>query len=83
VSLRGTMIAGEARPIEFKSGDPNLHAERALAKLTTLATRFEDEAQAYLPLVLTMWKTRYGTYDHLARVKEWSVGGDDEEGATE
>ena len=29
-----------------------------------------------------MWKTRYGTYDHLARVKEWSVGGDDEEGGT-
>jgi hypothetical protein len=26
-----------------------------------------------------MWKTRYGTYDHLARVKEWSVGGDEED----
>jgi hypothetical protein len=25
-----------------------------------------------------MWKTRYGTYDHLARVKEWSIGGDEE-----
>jgi hypothetical protein len=22
-----------------------------------------------------MWKSRYGTYDHLARVKEWSMGG--------
>ena len=22
-----------------------------------------------------MWKSRYGTYDHLARVKEWSVAG--------
>jgi len=29
--------------------------------------------------VLSMWKSRYGTYDHLARVKEWSVGGDDED----
>ena len=28
-----------------------------------------------------MWKSRYGTYDHLARVKEWSVGGDDEDDA--
>jgi ATP-dependent helicase/nuclease subunit B len=28
-----------------------------------------------------MWKNRYGTYDHLARVKEWSVAGpDDAEG---
>src|SRR5262245_13294197 len=79
VSLRGGAIAGEARPIDFKQGDPNLHAERALAKLRSLALRFEDEQQAYLPLVLTMWKTRYGTYDHLARVKEWSVGGDEEE----
>jgi len=83
VSLKGTLIAGAELPIEFKCGDPNLHAERALAKLKTLATRFEDEQQPYLPLVLTMWKTRYGSYDHLARVKEWSVGGDDEEGTTE
>jgi hypothetical protein len=26
-----------------------------------------------------MWKSRYGTYDHLARVKEWSVGKEDED----
>ena len=83
VLVRGGMIAGEERPIEFKSGDPNLYAEHALAKLTTLATRFEDESQPYRPLVLSMWKTRYGAYDHLARVKEWSVGGDEEEGGTE
>jgi ATP-dependent helicase/nuclease subunit B len=56
-----------------------MHAERALARLRGLALRFENEEQAYLPLVLTMWKTRYGTYDHLARVKEWSVGGDEED----
>ena len=44
-----------------------------------MASRFEDEQQPYLPLVLSMWKNRYGTYDHLSRVKEWSVGGTDEE----
>jgi ATP-dependent helicase/nuclease subunit B len=81
VSLKGGTPAGENRPIEFKEGDADLHAERALAKLTEVATRFEDEQQPYLPLVLSMWKSRYGTYDHLARVKEWSVGGDDEEDA--
>ncbi len=27
------------------------------------------------PLVLSMWKTRYGAYDDLARVKEWSATG--------
>jgi hypothetical protein len=26
-----------------------------------------------------MWATHYGTYDHLARVQEWSLIGDDEE----
>jgi ATP-dependent helicase/nuclease subunit B len=81
VSLKGGTPAGENRPIEFKEGDADAHAERALAKLTEVALKFEDEQQPYLPLVLSMWKSRYGTYDHLARVKEWSVGGDDEEDA--
>jgi hypothetical protein len=27
-----------------------------------------------------MWRKRYGDYDHLARVKEWSAGAEDEEG---
>jgi ATP-dependent helicase/nuclease subunit B len=66
-------------PIDFKEGDANAHAERALEKLTAVAARFEDEQQPYLPLVLSMWKSRYGTYDHLARVKEWSVGSDEDE----
>jgi ATP-dependent helicase/nuclease subunit B len=79
VSLKGGAPPGEGRPIDFKDGNADFHADRALAKLTALATRFEDEQQAYLPLVLTMWKTRYGAFDHLARVKEWSIGGDDED----
>jgi ATP-dependent helicase/nuclease subunit B len=79
VSLKGGRPAGEDKSIDFKDGDANAHAERALAKLTQVATRFEDEQQPYLPLVLSMWKSRYGTYDHLARVKEWSVGSDEDE----
>jgi len=79
VSLKGGLIAGLACPIEFKEGDANAHAEHALMRLRELASRFESEEQPYLPLVLSMWKTRYGTYDHLARVKEWSIGGEEEE----
>jgi ATP-dependent helicase/nuclease subunit B len=79
VALKGGEPAGEERRIEFKEGDADIHADRALAKLKAVAARFEDEQQPYLPLVLSMWKNRYGTYDHLARVKEWSVGGTDEE----
>src|SRR6516225_4406206 len=78
VSLKGNDPAGDGVPIDFKDGDANVHADRALAKLKTVAARFEDEQQPYLPLVLSMWKSRYGTYDHLTRVKEWSVGGPDD-----
>jgi ATP-dependent helicase/nuclease subunit B len=78
VSLKGGQPAGDQKTIDFKDGNADYHADRALAKLTEVATRFEDEQQPYLPLILTMWKTRYGAFDHLARVKEWSVGGDDE-----
>ena len=41
-------------------------------KVAELAERFEDETQPYRSLVHPMWKTHYGDYDHLARVKEWS-----------
>jgi ATP-dependent helicase/nuclease subunit B len=79
VSLKGGKPAGEGKLIDFEDGNADLHADRALAKLASVAARFEDEQQAYLPLVLSMWKSRYGTYDHLARVKEWSVGTDEDE----
>jgi ATP-dependent helicase/nuclease subunit B len=78
VSLKGGEQIGDGRPIKFKNGDADFHAERALSKLAAVAARFEDEQQPYLPLVLSMWKSRYGSYDHLARVKEWSVGRDEQ-----
>ena len=68
-------------PIEFKDGRlPKPTPTRALDKLTKLVdarsrTRRSPTARWCMP----MWKNRYGTYDHLARVKEWSVGGEEEE----
>jgi hypothetical protein len=55
-----------------------LPRRQALARCKRIIARFEDE-HAYRSLVSPMWKTRYGDYDHLARVKEWSAGGEDEE----
>jgi ATP-dependent helicase/nuclease subunit B len=75
VTLKGGEPAGECKTIEFKEGAPDSQADRALAKLTELARRFEDEAMPYLSLVHPMWTARYGDYDHLARVKEWSLTG--------
>ena len=38
-----------------------------------------DPGTPYYSLLHPMWATHYGTYDHLARVQEWSLVGDDEE----
>ena len=75
VTLRGGEPPGEYKPIAFKQGTPDSHADRALTKLTELARRFDDESTPYRSLVHPMWTTHYGDYDHLARVKEWSSTG--------
>ena len=80
VTLKGGEPAGKPNEINFKEGDANSQADHALARLKGLAARFEDEATPYRSLVHPMWKTRYGDYDHLARVKEWSATGGGDEG---
>lgn len=75
VQLRGGDPAGELKPIQFKDGSPDAQADRALAKLTELAQHFDGDKTPYRSLVHPMWRTRYGDYDHLARVKEWSSSG--------
>jgi ATP-dependent helicase/nuclease subunit B len=83
VALRGGELPGEEKPIEFKDVTPDDQADRALARLAGVAARFADEATPYHSLVHPMWKTRYGDYDHLARVKEWSLTGGEDEGGGE
>jgi ATP-dependent helicase/nuclease subunit B len=80
VLLKGAVPPGKHAAINFEQGTPDTQADEALAKLTALLTRFEEENEPYRSLVHPMWKARYGDYDHLARVKEWSAtGGPDEE----
>jgi len=84
IRLRGGDPAGEEMPINFKEGTPDERADHALARLTELVTKFADPSVPYHSLVHPMWSTHYGTYDHLARVKEWSLtggAGDDGSGA--
>ncbi len=83
VLLKGGEPAGRYEPVNFKDGTPDSHADRALEKLTELARRFDDDKQPYRSLVHPMWTTYYGDYDHLARVKEWSSGRDDDIGGVE
>jgi ATP-dependent helicase/nuclease subunit B len=75
VKLRGGEPAGEYEPINFKNGTPDSQADHALERLAGIAQIFDTDTEPYRSLVHPMWRTRYGDYDHLARVKEWSRSG--------
>jgi ATP-dependent helicase/nuclease subunit B len=81
VRLSGNTPPGEEKPVELKinRGDPSQFpdeaADEARAKLEGLIRKFENETQGYASLSLSMWSNRYGTYDDLARIKEWSAAG--------
>src|SRR4051794_17851628 len=81
VRLSGNNPPGEQKPLELKikQGDasqpPNDAADEARTKLEALIRAFESETQAYTSLNLSMWSNRYGSYDDLARIKEWSAAG--------
>jgi ATP-dependent helicase/nuclease subunit B len=81
VRLFGNNPPGEQRTLELKinKGDqaqsPDDAADYARQELEKLIRKFENEDQAYTSLNLSMWSNRYGTYDDLARIKEWSAAG--------
>ena len=84
-SLSGALAVsrwlGEAESLKLAlSKDDVISADQAADEAhTELVKRirlFENEAQGYTSLSLPMWDNRYGNYDDLARIKEWSaVGG--------
>ena len=81
VRLSGNNPPGDYRPLELKirQGDtaqrPDAAADYARQQLEALITKFENEDEPYRSLNLPMWTNRYGTYDDLARIKEWSAAG--------
>jgi ATP-dependent helicase/nuclease subunit B len=80
VSIRGLEPAGELEPVEWKDTTPDAEADRALARFTEVIGKFDDEASPYLSKERPMFIRRFpGEYDHLARVKEWSLSGGAEE----
>jgi ATP-dependent helicase/nuclease subunit B len=79
VRLSGRAQAGEENPIQFDDITIDEHADQALVKLGELLRKFADPSTPYYSLLHPMWATRYGDYDHLARVPEWSLTGDDDE----
>ena len=81
VRLSGNNPPGEARPLELRVNPgeppqpPDAAAAEARSKLELLIRDFENESQPYTSLNLSMWSNRYGRYDDLARIKEWSAAG--------
>jgi ATP-dependent helicase/nuclease subunit B len=81
VRLSGNNPPGEHRSLELKVKQndrpqpPDDAADYARAQLEALIRKFDTEDQAYTSLNLPMWTNRYGTYDDLARIKEWSAAG--------
>jgi ATP-dependent helicase/nuclease subunit B len=54
---------------------PDEAADYARAQLEALIRKFDSETEPYRSLNLPMWTNRYGSYDDLARIKEWSAAG--------
>ena len=81
IRLSGNNPPGEERVLELKINKsdtpqpPDDAAAAARRELEILIRTFEDEDQAYTSLNLSMWANRYGSYDDLARIKEWSAAG--------
>jgi ATP-dependent helicase/nuclease subunit B len=84
VGLKGGEPPGEMKVVKLKDSTPDIEADAALQKLVRNARRFLIDGEPYSSLVSPMWKgRRYGDYDHLARVKEWSLTGGVDEGGGE
>ena len=80
VRLSGNNPPGEQKPLELKINreepqPPDVAATEARQKLEALIRAFENEDEPYRSLNLPMWTSRYGPYDDLARIKEWSAAG--------
>ncbi len=81
VRISGNNPPGEHRTLELKIKQnetpqpPDEAADYARKQLEELIRTFENEAEPYRSLNLPMWTNRYGNYDDLARIKEWSAAG--------
>jgi ATP-dependent helicase/nuclease subunit B len=74
--LTGADPAGETiSPAKDEAGLRAL-IDEAVQGLRRLIARFDDPATPYRAVPWPEKAQRYSDYDHLARVKEWSVAGD-------
>lgn len=76
VELRGGEPAGEQKAIDMDKTTADDEADNALRKLTAVLLQFADPDTGYASRERPMFMGRGGgDYDHLARVREWSLSG--------
>ncbi len=78
----GGALGGLEKPVSFARANANFMdvAEDHYVGLIELLTQFRDPATPYPPRPFPKYAKHYNVYDHLARTKEWSRGGEAEEG---
>ncbi len=79
----GGAKGGEIKPLDFGKYGATFTdvAETHFHSLLELLTQFRDPETAYPPRPFPKFAKTYNPYDHLARVKEWSISGDGESDA--
>ncbi|MCW8915118.1 MAG: double-strand break repair protein AddB [Magnetovibrio sp.] len=72
VRLSGGRIAGEEKPIKL---DAEEATQAAYENLIQMLHKYADEKTPFLSRPRPQFESRFGDFDHLARVKEWSSSG--------
>ncbi len=70
---------GAVRRAGGEKADIRKLAEKHFAGLRILLEAFAHEETPFLSRPFPKFASRFSDYDHLARVKEWAIAGDDEE----
>ncbi|MBP6012867.1 MAG: double-strand break repair protein AddB [Alphaproteobacteria bacterium] len=78
IGLKGASVAGQEIIVDFDGETPDQAAARAKAGLMKFVAAYDSPEMAYLSKPRVLLERHAGDYDHLARVKEWSSGEDDE-----
>ena len=72
---------GEAMPIEFKEGDADSQADRALARLPSVAAQFDDPSDSPISRsCIRCGRPATATTTISRACKEWSLTGGDDDG---
>ena len=74
----GGKNGGFVREVEFEDESFADCVERHFAGLKQLLSSFRDENTGYPSRPFPKYARADGPYDHLARVREWSLAGDEE-----